>query len=109
MTPNPTNTPTSAPPAPPRRGVLDWIEWLGNKLPEPSLLFALLALVVVLLSALGSAMEWSVQPVKPVQTSRYCAASSDHATGWLIARMATPMTTEASKASVSSSASTRKA
>lgn len=65
MTPNPTNTPTSAPPAPPRRGVLDWIEWLGNKLPEPSLLFALLALVVVLLSALGSAMEWSVQPVKP--------------------------------------------
>jgi len=49
-----------------RRGVLDWIEWLGNKLPEPALLFALLAFVVVLLSALGSAMEWQVQPVKPV-------------------------------------------
>ena len=49
-----------------RRGVLDWIEWLGNKLPEPALLFALLAFLVVLLSALGSAMEWQVQPVKPV-------------------------------------------
>lgn len=49
-----------------RRGVLDWIEWLGNKLPAPALLFALLAFVVVLLSALGSALEWQVQPVKPV-------------------------------------------
>lgn len=49
-----------------RRGVLDWIEWLGNKLPEPALLFALLAFVVVLLSALGSVLEWQVQPVKPV-------------------------------------------
>ena len=49
-----------------RRGVLDWIEWLGNKLPEPALLFALLAFVVVLLSGLGSALEWQVQPVKPV-------------------------------------------
>ena len=49
-----------------RRGVLDWIEWLGNKLPEPALLFALLAFVVVLLSALGSALDWQVQPVKPV-------------------------------------------
>ena len=49
-----------------RRGPLDWIEWVGNKLPEPALLFALLALVVALVSALGAAMEWSVQPVKPV-------------------------------------------
>lgn len=49
-----------------RRGVLDWIEWLGNKLPEPALLFALLAFLVVLLSALGSVLEWQVQPVKPV-------------------------------------------
>ncbi|MGL6289987.1 MAG: AbgT family transporter [Silanimonas sp.] len=56
--------PTQA--SPQRRGVLDWIEWAGNKLPEPALLFALLAFVVVLLSALGSAMDWSVQPVKPV-------------------------------------------
>ena len=55
-----------APPGARRRGVLDWIEWLGNKLPEPALLFALLAFLVVLLSALGSALDWQVQPVKPV-------------------------------------------
>ena len=54
-------------PAPPqRRGILDWIEWAGNKLPEPALLFALLAFIVVVLSAVGSAMDWQVQPVKPV-------------------------------------------
>lgn len=61
MAPAPQATATPA-----RRGVLDWIEWLGNKLPEPALLFALLAFLVVLLSAAGSALDWSVQPVKPV-------------------------------------------
>ena len=58
-------TPTPAATAP-RRGFLDWIEWAGNKLPEPALLFALLATIVVVLSAIGSAMDWQVQPVKPV-------------------------------------------
>jgi len=48
-----------------KRGILDWIEWAGNKLPEPSILFMLLALTVVALSAIGSAADWSVQPVKP--------------------------------------------
>jgi aminobenzoyl-glutamate transport protein len=48
-----------------RRGVLDWIEFIGNKLPEPALLFALLAAVVVAISALGAGMGWQVQPVKP--------------------------------------------
>jgi aminobenzoyl-glutamate transport protein len=48
-----------------RRTALDWIEFLGNKLPEPTLLFALLATLVVLLSALGAALDWQVQPVKP--------------------------------------------
>jgi aminobenzoyl-glutamate transport protein len=51
-----------------RRGVLDWIEFIGNKLPEPALLFALLAAVVVVISALGAAMDWQVQPVKPTVT-----------------------------------------
>jgi aminobenzoyl-glutamate transport protein len=49
-----------------KRGVLDWIEYLGNKLPDPALLFALLAAVVVVLSALGNALEWRVQPIKPI-------------------------------------------
>jgi aminobenzoyl-glutamate transport protein len=56
---------TLAPQAPRRRSILDWIEFIGNKLPEPALLFALLAAFVVALSALGAAMDWQVQPVKP--------------------------------------------
>jgi aminobenzoyl-glutamate transport protein len=49
-----------------RRSALDWIEFLGNKLPEPTLLFALLAATVVAISAIGAALDWQVQPVKPV-------------------------------------------
>lgn len=56
-------TPPAAPARP--RGVLDWIEWAGNKLPDPALLFVLLAAIAVVLSAIGAAMGWSVQPVKP--------------------------------------------
>jgi aminobenzoyl-glutamate transport protein len=48
-----------------KRGVLDWIEWAGNKLPEPSILFMLLALSIIIISAVGSGAGWSVQPVKP--------------------------------------------
>ena len=48
-----------------RRGVLDWIEFIGNKLPEPALLFALLALMVVIISSIGAGLGWEVQPVKP--------------------------------------------
>ncbi len=57
--------PTSQTPAHRRRGMLDWIELVGNKLPEPALLFALLAALVVAISALGATMGWQVQPVKP--------------------------------------------
>src|SRR5688572_19651153 len=59
--------PTSpAPPVAPggRRGVLDWIELIGNKFPETAILFVLLALVVMVLSAAGSALGWEVQPVR---------------------------------------------
>ncbi|MFN0011970.1 MAG: AbgT family transporter [Phycisphaerales bacterium] len=52
----------SKPPA--RRGILDWIEFVGNKLPEPALLFAMLAGVLILLSGLGSALGWKVQPTQ---------------------------------------------
>ncbi|MFO1395030.1 MAG: AbgT family transporter [Steroidobacteraceae bacterium] len=45
---------------------LDVIERLGNRLPEPPILFCWLALFVVLGSALGAAVGWSVQPLKPV-------------------------------------------
>jgi len=40
----------------------DAVEWLGNKLPEPAVLFAILAAVVILLSGFGSALGWRVQP-----------------------------------------------
>ncbi len=44
---------------------LDRIERIGNSLPEPALLFALLAVVVVAVSAIGSAAGWKVHPVVP--------------------------------------------
>jgi aminobenzoyl-glutamate transport protein len=52
--------------APRSRSVLDWIESIGNRLPEPPLLFAGLTLLVILLSAAGHGLDWEVRPVKPV-------------------------------------------
>jgi aminobenzoyl-glutamate transport protein len=49
-----------------RASLLDRIERLGNKLPEPPILFCWLAFFVVIGSALGAAVGWSVQPLKPV-------------------------------------------
>jgi aminobenzoyl-glutamate transport protein len=62
------------------RSFLDWIEWLGNKLPEPAILFALLALIVVLVSALGSALDWQVQPVRPVVATESVVAADGSTT-----------------------------
>jgi aminobenzoyl-glutamate transport protein len=44
---------------------LDAIEWVGNQLPDPALLFVMGALLVMVLSQVGVWMEWSVQPVRP--------------------------------------------
>lgn len=48
-----------------RRGPLDLLEWAGNKLPDPAMLFVLGALLVMVLSHIGWMMDWSVQPVRP--------------------------------------------
>lgn len=56
-------TPTHPSPRP--RSILDWIEWLGNKLPEPALIFVILAAAVIVSAAIGSAVGWKVQPVQP--------------------------------------------
>ncbi len=59
----PQSSPT--PPARPRaarRGLLDWIEWLGNKLPDPAMLFVIGAVVVMGVSWLAVRMDWRVQP-----------------------------------------------
>lgn len=49
----------------PRRGILDWIEWLGNKLPEPVILFVFFAGVVIIASDVASRSGWRVQPLQP--------------------------------------------
>lgn len=63
-----------------RKGVLDWIEWAGNKLPEPSILFALLAALVIVLAYIGSQAGWSVQPVKPQMVMQSVQASDGSVT-----------------------------
>ena len=50
---------------PQRRSALDWIEWAGNKLPEPALIFVILAVIVIAVAAVGDAMGWQVTPVQP--------------------------------------------
>ena len=59
-------TPNSPSAAIPR--VLDTVEFLGNLLPHPVTLFALLALGVLLMSALGSALDWHVVDPRPLDT-----------------------------------------
>jgi aminobenzoyl-glutamate transport protein len=46
--------------------VLDRIERLGNRLPEPALLFVLLTGAVIVVAALGDLLGWTVQPVAPI-------------------------------------------
>ncbi|MFM9996854.1 MAG: AbgT family transporter [Phycisphaerales bacterium] len=48
-----------------RRGFLDFIEWLGNKLPEPATLFVIGAAALMVISHVGVVQGWSVQPVTP--------------------------------------------
>jgi aminobenzoyl-glutamate transport protein len=50
---------------PQRRSVLDWIEWVGNKLPEPALIFVILAALVIAVAAIGDSLGWKVTPVQP--------------------------------------------
>ena len=48
-----------------RTTLLDRLERIGNALPEPALIFAILAAIVIAVSALGSAAGWRIQPVTP--------------------------------------------
>ena len=56
------------PPVPhePQKGILALIEKAGNKLPDPSILFLMGALLVMGISALVSWSGWEVQPKAPV-------------------------------------------
>jgi aminobenzoyl-glutamate transport protein len=57
--------PSSQPRNLPGGGILDWLERLGNKLPEPAIIFVILAAVVIVAASIGSAAGWKVQPVQP--------------------------------------------
>lgn len=50
-----------------RFGVLDWIEWIGNKLPDPVTLFLIGALVVMALSHVAYLGSWTVVEELPRQ------------------------------------------
>lgn len=49
-----------------RRGVLDWIEFIGNKLPDPAMIFIFGALIVMALSWIGANAGWSVPEMRAV-------------------------------------------
>lgn len=49
-----------------RRGVLDLIEFIGNKLPDPAIIFVLGAALVIVLSAVGAWLGWQVDELRPV-------------------------------------------
>ncbi len=51
-----------------RKGLLDMIEWVGNKLPDPAFIFVFGAVLVMALSAIGHSAGWAVQPkmLRPV-------------------------------------------
>jgi len=56
----------AASPSKRRFGPLDLIEWIGNKLPEPTTLFVLGAALVMVLSQVGVWQGWEVQPKRLV-------------------------------------------
>jgi aminobenzoyl-glutamate transport protein len=58
---------STQPATPPRRGLLDLIERIGNLLPDPAILFVAGALLVMVLSQVGQWQGWSVQPKRLVQ------------------------------------------
>ncbi len=45
-----------------KRGILDLIEWIGNKLPDPAVLFLIGAAIVMLASQVAVWSDWEVQP-----------------------------------------------
>jgi aminobenzoyl-glutamate transport protein len=48
-----------------RFNFLDFIEWTGNKLPDPAMLFVWASAIVIAMSAIAYWADWSVQPVRP--------------------------------------------
>jgi aminobenzoyl-glutamate transport protein len=62
-------------------GFLGWIEWLGNKLPNPFWLFAILGGLVLVISWLGSLAGWSAsdpQSGDPVEVTNLLTTDGLH-------------------------------
>ncbi|MDR1521136.1 MAG: AbgT family transporter [Planctomycetota bacterium] len=60
------------------KGVLGWVERVGNKLPDPVLLFIIVCAGIMLLSLLGSLLGWSaVHPVNKQVIATYNLISRD--------------------------------
>lgn len=57
-------------PAAKKTGFLDWIEVVGNRLPDPSTLFLIGTLVIMGLSAIAVAGDWHVEEILPVQVTK---------------------------------------
>lgn len=64
MNPSPEPPPAATPPAA-RLTFLDRVERIGNKLPDPTLIFIILGALCIVMSAIGAAAGWQVQPVRP--------------------------------------------
>ncbi|MBL0871216.1 MAG: AbgT family transporter [Phycisphaerales bacterium] len=62
--PNPEPLIPAEPVQAPKGGLLDLIERIGNKFPEPAILFAMLTAAVIIGAAIASAANWRVQPVR---------------------------------------------
>ena len=60
-------TPTSSGNSSGSKGILDLIEWIGNKLPDPATLFLIGAAIVMLLSFVLAQTGTNVQPMRPHQ------------------------------------------
>lgn len=72
-----------------RRGLLDLIEWLGNKLPDPAMLFVFGALAVMVASAIAAWANLEVQPkvfrqAYDLRLDASGEAVMDEQTGWPI-------------------------
>jgi len=61
------NDTESVAPSAKKKGLLDLIEWIGNKLPDPAVLFLIGAVVVMILSQVAVSSGWTVQPQRAVQ------------------------------------------
>lgn len=52
------------------RGILDFIEWIGNKLPDPATLFLLGTILIMLLSGLAAGLGWEVHKILPKRVTQ---------------------------------------